>query len=80
MENSVKTYKVIPFKANISARGSASDAAAQLEKLSNEMANTGWKYVRMEEVTTNVAGTSACFGLRTTPPYTVSVSMIVFEK
>jgi putative component of membrane protein insertase Oxa1/YidC/SpoIIIJ protein YidD len=69
-------YKVVPFVAAIANKGTAEHAALQLEQMIQLHASTGWQYVRLEHVTTSVAGDSGCFGLGATPPRTTSVSMV----
>jgi len=73
-------YTVVPFTANISSSGGASDASSQLESLIYSYASDGWEYVRLEQVETHIAGTSGCFGTGGTPSRTISVSMVVFRK
>ena len=74
------TYRVVPFVASISTTEGSQQAAAQLETLIKSWSDTGWDYVRMENVETYVAGTSGCFGFGATPGQTVSYSMVVFRK
>jgi len=73
-------YKVVPFTASIANNGTAEHAANQLEQLIQQHATAGWAYVRLEQVTTTVAGDNGCFGLGATPPRTTTVSMVVFQK
>lgn len=73
-------YKVLPFVASIGTLEGSEQAAAQLEGLIQNHAQTGWEYVRLENVETYVAGTSGCFGLGATPATARSYSMIVFRK
>jgi hypothetical protein len=73
-------YQVIPFTAKITNEQGAAAAAAQLANLIAENAGQGWEYLRLEQVETNVAGTSGCFGVGAIPPSTRSVSMAVFRR
>ncbi len=73
-------YKVVPFTASIANNGTANHAAEQLEQLVQQYAAQGWNYVRLEKVTTTVAGNNGCFGLGATPATNTSVSMVVFQK
>lgn len=74
-------YKVIPFVASIDAnKGNADHAAKQLESLINDLANQGWKYVRLESVTTFVLPDAGCFGFGGKPGFNTNYQMVVFEK
>ena len=73
-------YNVVPFIAAIANNGTSEHAAAQLEQMVQQHAANGWQYVRLEHVTTSIAGNDVCFGLGTTPARTTSVSMVVFQK
>lgn len=74
-------YKVVPFVASIdSKKGNSEHVAEQLENLINKGLEAGWKYVRIEEVSTFVKPDSGCFGLGGKPGYTTSRQMIVFQK
>ncbi len=74
-------YKVIPFVASIdSKKGDSSHVADQLEKIIKHHSNQGWKYVRLESVSTFVKPDTGCFGLGAKPGYTTSRQMIVFSK
>ena len=74
-------YKVIPFVASIDSRkGTSEHIAEQLESLIKVYKEQGWKYVRLESVTTFVQPDSGCFGLGAKPGFTTTRQMIVFEK
>lgn len=74
-------YKVIPFVASIdSKKGTSDHVAEQLENLVNDYNNEGWKYVRLESVTTFVQPDAGCFGFGAKPGYTTTRQMVVFEK
>ena len=48
-------YKVVPFVASIDAKKGTSDhVAQQLEVLIKNYTSQGWKYIRLESVTTFV--------------------------
>lgn len=75
------SYKVIPFIASVNANsGNSAQVANQLESLINDMSSQGWKYVRVESVTTFVQPTNGCFGLGAKPGYNTNYQMVVFEK
>ena len=73
------SYIVVPFVASIANNGTAAQAAEQLQQLIQQHTAKGYRYVRLEQVTTTVAGTNGCFGLGATPATTRSLSMVVFE-
>ena len=73
-------YKVIPFVASIDQKNQPSSVAEQLEKIIAKYSADGWAYVRLESVTTLVAGDNGCFGLGAKPGYNTSRQVIVFEK
>lgn len=71
-------YIVVPFVASIANNGTVEHAAEQLQALIQHQANLGYRYVRLEKVTTDIAGNNGCFGLGATPATTRSLSMAVF--
>ena len=73
-------YIVVPFVASIANNGTAAQAAEQLQQLIQQQTAKGYRYVRLEQVTTTVAGPKGCFGLGATPATTRSLSMVVFEQ
>lgn len=74
-------YKIIPFVASINqTNGTSNHVAGQLEDIVKNYSNQGWRYVRLESVTTYVQPESGCFGFGAKPGYTTSRQMIVFQK
>jgi len=74
-------YKVIPFVPSIDrVKGNSNQVAQQLEDLIKNQSNEGWKYIRLESVTTFIQPDSGCFGLGAKPGYTTSKQMVVFSK
>lgn len=74
-------YKVIPFVASINhSKGTSNHVAEQLEEIIKHHSNQGWKYIRLESVTTFVQPSSGCFGLGSTPGYATTRQMVVFNK
>ncbi|WP_299436263.1 hypothetical protein [uncultured Maribacter sp.] len=74
-------YKVIPFVASIdSKKGNSTQVAYQLEEIIKHHSNQGWKYIRLESVSTFVHPDSGCFGLGAKPGYTTTRQMIVFQR
>jgi hypothetical protein len=73
-------YKVIPFVASLDPKKGTSDhVAEQLEKIINQANEQGWKYVRLESVTTYVKPDNGCFGIGGQRGYTTTKQMIVFQ-
>ncbi|MFK7077233.1 DUF4177 domain-containing protein [Flavobacterium oreochromis] len=74
-------YKVVPFVASLDPKkGTSGNVANQLENLINDFSSQGWKYVRLESVTTFVNPETGCFGLGAKPGYITTRQMIVFER
>ena len=73
-------FRVIPFTANIGVTEGAAAAAGQLQHLIAQLGAEGWEYVRLEELTTYVAGTDGCLGIGAVPPSTRNVSLAVFRR
>jgi len=73
-------YKVLPFNASLKRSDSADNAARQLQQLIDEQRAEGYEYVRLEEITTNVAGTNGCLGIGAKPAFMVTVSVAIFKK
>jgi hypothetical protein len=74
-------YKVVPFVASIdSKKGTSKHVAEQLESMIVIFANQGWKYIRLESVTTFVQPDSGCFGFGGKPGFTTARQMVVFGK
>lgn len=74
------SYKVVPFVAQISKKESTALVAEQLERLINDFAAQGWEYIRLENVETQVAGSTGCFGIGATPGFNTIYKMVVFKK
>ncbi|WP_421810708.1 hypothetical protein [Flagellimonas sp.] len=73
-------YKVIPFVASLDPKkGTSNNVAEQLEEIINKAEEQGWKYVRLESVTTYVQPDSGCFGIGGQQGYTTTKQMIVFQ-
>ena len=73
-------YHVIPFVANIGMTEGAAAAAGQLQHMIDQLAAQGWEYVRLEELTTHVAGTDGCFATGAVSPSMRTVSLAVFRR
>ncbi len=74
-------YKVVPFVATLDQKNlNSSVVAQQLEMLIKKFTDQGWKYLRLEIVSTYVQADAGCFGIGGTPGYISSYQMIVFSK
>lgn len=75
-------YKVVGFVPSLNHEGKEKVllVAPQLEKLINEYAKEGWKYVRLEQVITHVKGNNGCLGLGAKPDSITTRQMVVFER
>lgn len=75
-------YKVVGFVPSLKQDGKEKVllVAPQLESLINKYAEEGWKYVRLEQVTTHVKGTNGCLGIGGNPATVTTRQLIVFEK
>lgn len=60
-------YKVVPFTANITRKDTTATVASQLQTMIQEQAASGWEYVRLESVETNIAPELGCFGVEQSP-------------
>lgn len=74
-------YKVVPFVATIHAqKGNSVQVAQQLEDLIASYNEQGWKYIRLESVTTYIQSDSGCFGIGATQGGMTTRQMVVFQK
>ncbi len=74
-------YKVVPFVASIDPKkGSSAHVANQLQEIIKHHSGQGWKYVRLESVSTFIRPDNGCFGFGAKPGYNTSRQMIVFTK
>ena len=74
-------YKVVPFTATLNQKNETTASVAnQLENLIKQAQTQGWKYVRLESVSTYVQPDSGCFGFGAKPGYMASYQMIVFSR
>jgi hypothetical protein len=74
-------YKVVPFTATLDQKKETTGVVAeQLGKLIERYSNQGWKYLRLESVSTYVQPDSGCFGIGAKPGYMASYQMVVFSK
>ena len=75
-------YKVIPFVATAKQQNiSSSIIAQQLESLIKDQSQIGWKYLRLESVSTYIQPIEGCFGIgQQKPGYMTSYQVAVFTK
>ncbi len=74
-------YTVVPFVARLNQKSETTATVAnQLENLIKRYSDQGWKYVRLESVSTYVQPDPGCFGLGSKPGFMSSYQMIVFSK
>lgn len=74
-------YKVVPFTATLSQKQlTAGSVATQLENLIAKHSLEGWRYERLESVSTYVEPDNGCFGFGAKPGYMSSYQMVVFSK
>lgn len=75
-------YKVVPFVATANQQNMSSNIIAQqLENLILVQSAQGWKYVRLESVSTYIQPIEGCFGIgRQKPGYMTSYQVAVFTK
>ncbi|MFN8279057.1 MAG: hypothetical protein U0V49_02125 [Saprospiraceae bacterium] len=74
------TYKIKPFIAKVSNKGSAEDVAYQVESFIEKETVDGWNFIGCGNIDTNIAGSNGCFGFGSTPASTTSVMVVIFGK
>lgn len=75
-------YKVVPFVATANQQNMSSNIIAQqLENLILVQSEEGWKYLRLESVSTYIQPIEGCFGIgQQKPGYMTSYQVVVFSK
>jgi hypothetical protein len=73
-------YKVKPFIAKVSNKGSAADVASQVESFISQETSDGWEFVSCGNIDTQIAGSDGCFGIGAKPGSSTSIMVIVFKK
>ena len=77
----IMKYKVVPLEPSFDMKkSSTTDASEYLEKFINHYETQGWRYIRVEIISTYVSGENGCFGFGATPGYTANKQMVVFSK
>ncbi len=74
-------YKVVPFTAILNNQKETTNVVAnQLETIITKFTSEGWKYMRLESVSTYIQPDPGCFGFGGKPGYFASYQMVVFSK
>ena len=76
-------YKVVPLDPTFNSKtatSSSNDAADYLERFVKHYTDKGWNFIRVESISTFVAGDGGCFGFGATQGYTSVKQMVVFSK
>ncbi len=73
-------YKIVPYNPSINIDGSVKEIASEMEAIIQARSAAGWEYIRVEQVTTFIRGTSGCFGYGAKPGYNQVLHFMVFKK
>jgi len=74
-------YKIVPFVATLNQQQQNTNIVAQqLEDLVKNYVSQGWKYVRLESVSTHIQPDNGCFGAGAKQGFMASYQMVVFSK
>ena len=73
-------YKVKPFIAQVSSKGSTTDVANQVNSFIDQETSDGWEFVSCGNIDTQISGTNGCFGIGVTPGSLTSTMVLVFKK
>lgn len=74
-------YKVVPFTGTLDQKKETTSVVAeQLGRLIERYSNQGWRYIRLESVSTFVQPDPGCFGIGAKPSYMAAYQMVVFSK
>ena len=74
----MKTYKVVPYVANITIKDTTTTVAQKLEKVINDFAAQGWSFESVEKFETNV-NDPGCWGFNAKTSTTL-FQLVVFSK
>ena len=74
----MKTYKVVPYVANITTKDTTTTVAQKLESVINDFASQGWLFESVEKFETSVKD-PGCFGLNEKNT-TNFFQLVVFSK
>ncbi len=74
------SYKVVPFSASISSKGSAGDVAQQVQSCIQKETSSGWEFVSCGNIDTTIEGSNGCFGIGAKPSSSTSILVLVFKQ
>ena len=74
----MRTYKVVPYVANITIKDTTTTVARSLETLINDFASQGWDFESVEKFETSVKD-PGCFGMNEKNT-TTFFQLVVFSK
>lgn len=74
----MRSYKVVPYVANVTVKDSTTTVAQKLESIINDIASQGWKFESIEKFETAV-NDPGCFGFNAKTS-TTYFQLIVFSK
>lgn len=74
----MRSYKVVPYVANVTVKDSTTTVAQKLESIINDIASQGWKFESIEKFETTV-NDPGCFGVNAKSS-TNYFQLIVFSK
>lgn len=74
----MKTYKVVPYVANITTKDTTGTVAEKFELLINDFASQGWVFESVEKFETSVKDLG-CFGLNSKNS-TSFFQLVIFSK
>jgi len=74
----MKTYKVVPYTANITVKETTNVVAQKLEIMINDFASQGWSFESVEKFETAVYD-PGCFGLGSKAT-TNFIQLVIFSK
>ncbi|MBO9592408.1 MAG: hypothetical protein J7599_05810 [Niabella sp.] len=74
----MRTYKVVPYVANITVKETTGSVAQKLEVLINDFASQGWTFESVEKFET-IVDDPGCFGINAKTS-TTFFQLVVFSK
>lgn len=74
----MRTYKVVPYVANITVKDTTGTVARSLETLINDFASQGWDFESVEKFETSVKD-PGCFGINEKNTITF-FQLVVFSR
>lgn len=74
----MRTYKVVPYVANITVKDTTTTVARSLETLINDFASQGWDFESVEKFETSIKD-PGCFGINEKNT-TTFFQLVIFSK